>query len=78
VHTYYFKVTSQIAYDLRLISNLQYGLNERTNVPSYGEDDLAFLFPDYRAAQITIRKCKHFYGWIFEINQRFSLSGWMQ
>jgi len=50
-----FIVPSQIAYKLRLISNLLHGLGEHANVPSCSEEG----FPDHRAAQI---KCKHFYG----------------
>jgi len=55
---------SYLAYNLKLISNLQHGLSENPNVPSCSEKELAFLFPDHRAAQITTRKWKHFYGWV--------------
>jgi len=44
-------------------TNLQHSLSEHPNVPSCSDEDLAFLFPDGRAAQITIWKYKHFYGW---------------
>ena len=42
VHSY-FIVTNQIAYNLRLISNLQHGLSNHPNVPSCSEEDLAFF-----------------------------------
>ena len=48
--------------NLRLILNLQHGLSEHWNVPSCSEEDLAFLFPDHRAAQTTTRKCKPCFG----------------
>ena len=48
----YFIVPGQIAYNLRLTSNLLHELSEHPNLPSCSEEDLALLFPDGRAAQI--------------------------
>jgi len=48
----YFIVTSQIAYNLRLISNLQYRLSEHPIASPCCEEELASLFSVSMAAQI--------------------------
>jgi len=46
----FFIATGQIAYDLRLISNLEYRLSEHPTASPCCEEELASLFSDVRAA----------------------------